>query len=136
MIFGAGIHGLHRALGSVLLTLMLVVSGAPFLNALASMQADCGTQCCRKKKSCCCRKKAATATSTISVSARTCPPGCGRPVGIPSIPLVYATLGLSALGPVASPASPLPSLLLLLAMASLCFALFQRPPPRLLATAR
>jgi hypothetical protein len=135
MIFSAGINGLHRAFSSLLLTLMLLVSNAPFLNALASMQADCGTQCCRKKKSCCCRKKAATAKPTITISARACPPGCGQPVGIPSISLVCAALGLVSAYHVPFAAFPIPILLLVLAGASLCFALFQRPPPLRLLTA-
>ena len=134
MIFGGGINGLHRAFSSLLLTLMLLVSNAPFLNAFASMQADCGTQCCRKKKSCCCRKKAATAKPTITISAKACPPGCGQPVGIPTISLVCAALGFVAACLVPFVAFRIPLLLLVLAVASLCFALFQRPPPlRLLA---
>ena len=136
MTFGAGINGLQRVFSSFLLMLMLLVSNAPFLNALASMQADCGTQCCRNKKSCCCRKKVAATKPTVSISARTCPQGCGQPVGIPSVSLALAALGLVSTSNIPFVAIPVPILILVLAVASLCFALFQRPPPPLLLTAK
>jgi hypothetical protein len=136
MTFGAGINGLQRVFSSFLLMLMLLVSNAPFMNALASMQADCGTKCCRNKKLCCCRKKVAAAKPAVSISARTCPQGCGQPVGIPSVSLAFTALGLVSTSHILSVAFPVPILVLVLAVASLCFALFQRPPPPHLLSAK
>jgi hypothetical protein len=135
MTFGAGINGLQRVFSSFLLTLMLLVSNAPFLNALLS-QSDCGTKCCRNKKSSCCRNKGAAAKSTVSISAKTCPQGCCQPVGIPSVSLALAALGLVSTSHIPFVAFPVPILILVLAVASLCFALFQRPPPPRLLTAK
>jgi hypothetical protein len=130
MISGASITGLQRAFSSLLLFLMLLVSNAPFLNALASLQADCSTNCCRSKKSCCCKKaKPSHDKPTSSISARTCPSGCGQFVAVTSVLLALASGGFAS-------TTNIPAVLLLGAFllltpvaATLCFALFQRPPP-------
>lgn len=110
-----------RALGSLLLALLFVLTLAP---AFSAANGACATNCCRNKKACSCRKN--TAPNTIS--ATTCPAACCRLNTIPTfafaaaipflittpLPLVSAALRLLQLSPL---------------VALLCFALSQRPPP-------
>lgn len=137
MISGAGMTGLQRAFSSLLLFLMLLVSNAPFLNALASLQADCDAKCCsRNKKSCCCRKKAASSPGQsspsqpkISVSARACPSGCGQFVAMVSVSLLHVAGGIAFSHHIPAVAALGSLMLLMLAAVTLCFSQFQRPPP-------
>lgn len=133
MIFGAGIAGLHRAVSNLLLLVLLLVSNAPLLSTLASLQADCGTKCCRSKKTCCCRKEAsATQTKpTASVSARTCPSGCCQFTAIVPVSLAHVGAALAYTLHIPGAVHSAPALLLTLVALTLCFALFQRPPPAL-----
>ncbi len=110
-----------RALGSLLLTLLLLLTLAP---AFAATSAGCSMQCCRNKKSCCCRKTAAPHT----VSARTCPAGCYKPNTIPAF-AVAAIIPVSHATALPAATAPLTTLLPPALFALLCFALSQRPPP-------
>lgn len=110
-----------RALGSLLLALLFVLTLAP---AFAAANGACATSCCRNKKTCCCRKSAAPNT----ISATTCPAGCCRLNTIPTFATAFS------IPPVLStPLPPVSAALRLLQLAPLfallCFALSQRPPP-------
>lgn len=110
-----------------LMVLCLLASNAGLLVALSASGSNCGTQCCRTKKTCCCRKKAADPTRA-TLSARTCPPGCGQ--ATPAAATAWTGAEAS------STAMALVVLALCLAGKAIgprqtwrWFGLFQRPPP-------
>ena len=110
-----------RALGSLLLALLFVLTLAP---AFAAANGACATNCCRNKKSSCCRKSSAPNT----ISATTCPTGCCR---LNTIPTFASALAIPPVLTTPLPPVSVPLLLVQLAplVALLCFALSQRPPP-------
>lgn len=115
-----------RAIGTGLMTLVLLLSLTPSLTILASTHSGCATNCCRHKKTCSCRK---TRPQTgAAFSAVTCPPNCGHTNNLPAFAAATAVPLAEIARIPANPAS-LPALQLPALNALLCFALSQRPPP-------
>jgi hypothetical protein len=121
----------RKAAAGALLALMVWLAALPAAKAIARQDSECGAQCCRArkaKKSCCCRKQPSGSQSKFSISARSCPPGCGQASALPAVPFAPTTLAPLAafvLAPAARYAFPAFNP----AQSTLCFVLFQRPPP-------
>ncbi len=119
------IAALRRALGSLLVALLLFAPGAAAVSAIAE-PGTCAMACSRKGGQCCRRSKQ---PATPALSARLCPPECGQST-LPSSPTPVLPQAASA---TATPSTPLHSARPQPAHANpLPFRLHQRPPPTLL----
>ena len=110
--------------------MLLVLFLAPHAAALAVADSGCGAACCRSKKTCCCRKSGTGKAGGVGVTARTCGGRCGewsRALD-PVLGLGTSVLGVLAgivMTGFAGPGTGWAPVVLLV-----MFALFQRPPPR------
>lgn len=125
MPFTHRIAALRRALGSILVALLLFASGAAPGLATAEPQ-SCAMACARKTGQCCRRSKQ---PASPALSARHCPPECGQStLPVTPTPILPA---LTSAAP--SPSTTKAAARLQPAHATqLPFRLRQRPPPALL----
>jgi len=121
----------RRAISTFLLTLWLACAGAPLFSATLATAPACGAKCCRSKQQGCCRKSASSGAAA-TMRAWHCPPGCGQLPAVAGGTMLALAPHQNA-GPRAAahsavpPAAPGP-----FRTNPGPFALFGRPPPRLL----
>lgn len=126
---------LRRALSGMLLLALLAISNAPLMALLRDTSSSCGTKCCRARKSCCCRKRAdGPASGAMSISARTCPSGCGKTAALPGAAAAVQPRGSTPILPGIRASKVMAASMPAAHGCPLAYVLFQRPPPgRLIA---
>ncbi len=123
------INGFGKAIGGLLLALLLLVpSLGPFV-VLAYGASECGKNCCRTTKSCCCRKGGGSISAGLVISARSCPPGCGQAQATLNTIQSLFTSTLQILYDVRAVYSLSCLITAITASLLFAFALFGRPPP-------